>query len=85
MGTGQGLSASNSVVWNSRGWRRVNVDSTPLSHNFAVGCESNTKDITASGQYISPGQHVQPFGLFAQQLVDRLGRDMAQQVLNMVI
>lgn len=84
-GSGQGLSASNSVVWNSRGWRKVNVDSTPLSTNFAVGCTQNGQQAPSTGQVISFGEHVRPFGLFAEQLMQRIGRDAAEQVLGMRI
>jgi len=75
MGTGQGWSSANGVLWNGSAetWR---VDNPPTAHNWAFGMLGPlTPSQEPLGEIISPGQHVKPQSLYEQQFIDRTGRN----------
>ncbi|MFJ2008729.1 hypothetical protein, partial [Streptomyces chartreusis] len=70
LGSGQGWAGANDVAWNCS-VDSYKVEEPPTAHNWAIGCtgkrlapSSNHKE----GQIQSPGRHVLPASLYAQQL-----------------
>jgi hypothetical protein len=78
MGTGQGWSSANGVLWNSTAttW---SVENPPTAHNWAFGMRGRlTQSKEPLGEIISPGQQVKPQSLYEQQLIDRTGRNIGR-------
>jgi hypothetical protein len=78
MGTGQGWSSANGVLWNGSAetWR---VENPPTAYNWAFGMLGRqTQSNQPRGEIVSPGQHVKPQSLYEQQLIDRTGRNAGQ-------
>jgi len=78
MGTGQGWSSANGVLWNSSAttW---SVENPPTAYNWAFGMRGRlAQSKEPLGEIISPGQPMKPQSLYEQQLSDRAGRSVGQ-------
>ena len=75
MGSGQGWSAGNSVLWNCMA-SDYHAQSPPTGYNWAIGCQgiNNAPAFPNSGSpgvVTSPGKAVSPASLYAEQLAER--------------
>lgn len=86
-GSGQGWAGANVVIWNCTALL-IKVDDPPTSEqNFAIGCTATEKKgryagMQGDGFMESTDRPVKPDSLFEQQLIDRIGKEKAMQVLN---
>jgi len=87
MGSGQGWSGANGVIWNSTApYIRVENPPTP-EQNFAIGCTATAPEdarwsgVTGDGFIERVGSKAEPESLFEQQLIDRIGDRQASLVL----
>ena len=74
---GAGWSAANSVLWNCIA-ARINCEKPPGAQNWAFGAWG---EFVGNGDWHNSNQSVKPDSLFAAQLVDRLGNEVANQIL----
>ncbi|KAG0250621.1 hypothetical protein BG011_008205 [Mortierella polycephala] len=78
MGTGQGYSGANSVVWNSRAREGILTHRPRGSQNFVIGSEDfearDRQSWDSHGWKEHSGSEVLPGSLYIRQLNDRLGR-----------
>ncbi|OAQ33658.1 hypothetical protein K457DRAFT_106240 [Linnemannia elongata AG-77] len=78
MGTGQGYSGANSVVWNSRAREGVLTHRAQGFQNFAIGSEDyeaeDRRPWDSQGWKEHLGSEVLPGSLYLRQLTDRLDR-----------
>ena len=74
---GAGWSAANSVLWNCIA-ARINCEKPPSAQNWAFGAWG---EFAGNGDWHNSNQSVKPDSFFAAQLVDRLGNEVANQIL----
>ncbi|KAF9550869.1 hypothetical protein EC957_011416 [Mortierella hygrophila] len=78
MGTGQGYSGANSVVWNSRAREGILTHRAQGFQNFVIGSEDfeaeNRQPWDSQGWKEHLGSEVLPGSLYLRQLADRLDR-----------
>ena len=74
---GAGWSAANSVLWNCIA-ARISCEKPPGAQNWAFGAWG---EFAGNGVWRNSNQSVKPDSLFAAQLADRLGNEVANQLL----
>lgn len=78
MGSGQGLSGANSVIWNSRAREGILTHRAPGFQNFVIGSEDfeaeDRMPWNAHGWKEHVGSEVLPGSLYLRQLADRKAR-----------
>lgn len=80
-GSGHGWAGANVVIWNSTAPSiRVENPQTP-EQNFAIG-NARTPSVSGDGFVENSGDPVESESLFVQQLIDRIGRAKAMEVLK---
>lgn len=87
MGSGHGWAGANGVIWNYKGGVVVGNPQTP-EQNFAIGCivpsyAKHSGGVRGDGYIWSEGAHVKPESLFEAQLIERIGKEKAELVLQL--
>jgi len=83
-GSGHGWAGVNTVMWNCKA-NSITVQNPPSpEQNFAIGCIITGGDnkVKRDGFAYSTGTPVEPESLFEAQLIDRIGREQAEAVLQ---
>lgn len=73
---GAGWGTANSTMWQSTASGLFCYSPDSLNRNYSRGCWGQ---VMGNGEYSEMNEHVRPYSLFAAQLENRLGRDVALQ------
>ena len=73
---GAGWNTANSMMWQSTASGLFCYSPDSLNRNFSRGCWGQ---VMGNGEYTEMNEHVKPYSLFADQLRQRLGREVKAQ------
>ena len=79
LGTGHGWAGANQILWNCEA-DSIQVEQPPTAQNWAIGCIS--PKLNGDGYWESKEMNVKPKSLYSAQLRARLGKDVADGILE---